>query len=222
VRWAELVGPAGAPAPVEVGTARRRRRTICATTIVVGAAVIAATLRVPRGSIAFTVLGFALAAVWLGGALTSGPIPLRPIGWPSTWVIGGAVALGGAAFALFAALSSIGHHLPVVSASLDRVLATADAGRLPLVLVIALVNAVAEEVFFRGALHTAFEPQHAALRSTLCYVVVTAATGNVALVVAAAAMGTLFSVERQSTRSVLAPVVTHCTWSTLVLLALPR
>jgi hypothetical protein len=35
-------------------------------------------------------------------------------------------------------------------------------------------------------------------------------------------MGGLFTLERRWTRSVLAPVVTHCTWSTLTLLALPR
>jgi membrane protease YdiL (CAAX protease family) len=35
-------------------------------------------------------------------------------------------------------------------------------------------------------------------------------------------MGTIFSLERLSTRSVLAPMVTHVTWSTLMVLALPR
>ena len=55
------------------------------------------------------------------------------------------------------------------------------------------------------------------------YVVVTAATGNLALVIAAAVMGALFSLfERLSTRGVLAPIVTHLTWSTLMVLALPR
>ena len=54
------------------------------------------------------------------------------------------------------------------------------------------------------------------------YVIVTAATGNLALVIAAAVMGTVFSLERLSTRGVLAPMVTHLTWSTLMVLALPR
>ena len=54
------------------------------------------------------------------------------------------------------------------------------------------------------------------------YAIVTAATGNVALVIAAAVMGALFSLERRSTRGVLAPMVTHLTWSTLMVLALPR
>ena len=222
VRWAELVLQGAAPPPVEVGRAKRRRAWVCAATLVIGAALTAATLRVARGSVAFTLLGFALAAVWLTGALASGPIVVRPRGRPWTRVAGVAVLLGAGAFVVFTALSAIGHRLPVVSSALDRVLDTADAGPLASVLVIALANAVAEEVFFRGALHTAFEPHRPVLRSTVCYVVVTAATGNLALVVAAAALGGLCSLERRSTGSVLASVVTHCTWSTLVLLALPR
>ena len=35
-------------------------------------------------------------------------------------------------------------------------------------------------------------------------------------------MGALFSLERLSTSGVLAPMVTHLTWSTLMILALPR
>ena len=39
---------------------------------------------------------------------------------------------------------------------------------------------------------------------------------------AAVVMGALFSLERLSTRGVLAPMLTHLTWSTLMVLALPR
>jgi hypothetical protein len=35
-------------------------------------------------------------------------------------------------------------------------------------------------------------------------------------------MGALFSLERLSTRGVLAPMLTHLTWSTLMVLTLPR
>ncbi len=35
-------------------------------------------------------------------------------------------------------------------------------------------------------------------------------------------MGTVFTLERLSTRGVLAPVLTHTSWSLLMLLALPR
>ena len=61
-------------------------------------------------------------------------------------------------------------------------------------------------------------PRHA----TVVYVLVTAATLNLALVVAAIAMGTLLALERRATGGVLAPTVTHLTWSALMLVGLPR
>jgi hypothetical protein len=45
---------------------------------------------------------------------------------------------------------------------------------------------------------------------------------NVALVAAAVVMGTVFMVERRITGAVVAPIVTHLSWSTLVILFLPR
>ncbi len=189
----------------------------------VGTALLAATLRAPRGSAWFTALGFLVAATWTVGALLSGPVPLRPAP-PTRWrasVLPAALA-GVAAFLAFLVAYFVGQHLPMVSGALDTLLAKADAGPRPLILVVALVNGVAEELFFRGALHAALEPRHAALWSTVAYVAVTATTGNIALVVAAVVMGTIFSLERLSTRAVLAPMITHLSWSTLMLLALPR
>lgn len=81
---------------------------------------------------------------------------------------------------------------------------------------------MAEEVFFRGALLCAIGGKFAPPGATLAYVVVTMATGNVALVVAAAVMGTLFMVERVVGRGILAPTITYVTWSALVILALAR
>ena len=129
---------------------------------------------------------------------------------------------GVAAFGVFLAAYLVARHLPVVGAALDGVLATADAGSITVVLLVALVNGAGEELFFRGALHAAFEPHRPAIAATVVYVVVTAATGNVALVIAAVVMGALLSLERLSTRGVLAPMLTHLTWSTLMVLALPR
>ena len=121
----------------------------------------------------------------------------------------GAVAAGVAAFIVFLAAYLAARHLPVVGAALHGVLATADAGSITVVLLVALVNGAGEELFFRGALHAAVE-RH---RPALVYVVVTAATGNIALVIAAVVMGALFSVERLSSRGVLAPMLTHLTWT---------
>jgi hypothetical protein len=58
--------------------------------------------------------------------------------------------------------------------------------------------------------------------STLIYVAVTAATGNIALILAAMVMGVIFSLQRSHSGGILAPSVTHVLWSTLMILALPR
>ena len=59
-------------------------------------------------------------------------------------------------------------------------------------LAIALVNGVGEELFFRGALYAALPPRSAVFGTTIVYVCVTAVTFNVALVIAALVMGTIF------------------------------
>jgi hypothetical protein len=222
VRVPNLLVPATEPPTVDAPAARRRRRVVTAIAIVVGTALLAATLRVPHGSAWFTVLGLLVATTWMVGSFVSGPISLRPdrdLAW-RTFV--GPVVVGIAAFGVFVIAFVVARHLPLVGPALDGVLAAADAGPIAFVLVIALVNGAGEELFFRGALHAALEPHRPAIATTIVYVVVTAATGNVALVIAAAVMGAVFSLERLSTRGVLAPMVTHLTWSTLMVLALPR
>jgi membrane protease YdiL (CAAX protease family) len=112
--------------------------------------------------------------------------------------------------------------VPLLSGSITRVLARADAGPQALVLLIALVNGIGEEVFFRGALYATFRTDHAAWLTTAIYCGVTIATLNLALVAAGLVMGTIFGLERRATGGVAAPVLTHLSWSTLMLLLLPR
>ena len=221
MRASDLLVPSSEPATVDGPAARRRRRVATAVALVVGTALLAATLRVPHGSVWFTVLGVLVAATWTVGSFVSGPIPFQPdrdMAWHT--LVGPAVA-GVAAFGAFFAAYLVARHLPLVGAALNGVLATADAGPTTVVLFVALVNGAGEELFFRGALHAALDPHRPAITTTIVYVVVTAATGNIPLVIAAAVMGTLLSLERLSTRGVLAPMLTHLTWSTLMVLALP-
>jgi CAAX protease family protein len=49
----------------------------------------------------------------------------------------------------------------------------------------------------------------------------TASTRNPALVLAAGVMGTLFSLQRRASGGLQAPVLTHWTWSTLMVRYLP-
>jgi membrane protease YdiL (CAAX protease family) len=217
-----LLVPASEPATIDAPAARRRRRVVTAIAAAVGTALLAATLRVPDGSAWFTVFGLLVAATWMVGSFLSGPIPLQRGGDTAGRSFLGPTVAGIAAYAVFVIAYLVAADLPLLGAAIEGVLATADAGRVAVVLVVTLVNGAGEELFFRGALHAALEPHRPAVATTIVYVVVTAATGNVALVIAAAVMGTLFSLERLSTCGVLAPIVTHLTWSTLMVLALPR
>ena len=49
----------------------------------------------------------------------------------------------------------------------------------------------------------------------------TLATGNVMLAFAALLLGALDGLQRRASGGILAPVLTHCTWSLAMLFALP-
>ena len=212
-----------APEPASAPPAQHRRWIVIAATAAIGTVLLAATLQVPKGSIWFTVTGLLLAATWTVGAVLSGPLPLGQVGAASgRRALPAAVLLGAALFGGFVLASIVGRHLPIISGALRRILAKADAGTSVTVLIVALTNGAAEELFFRGALYDAIGRARPEVLSTLAYVVVTAASGNPALIVAALVMGAVFALERRASGSVLASIVTHVTWSTLMLLFLPR
>jgi len=62
---------------------------------------------------------------------------------------------------------------------------------------------------------------HPVLWTTVAYVVATLATGNVMLAFAAVLLGLVVGLERRASGGVLAPILTHCTWSLAMLFALP-
>jgi membrane protease YdiL (CAAX protease family) len=133
----------------------------------------------------------------------------------------GAIGLGVLAWLGFLAAEWVAEQISVLDNAVESILDRAETGPLAVVLGIALLNAVAEEVFFRGALLEAIGPRWGPVAATGIYVAVTATSLNLALVLAAVAMGVLWMVERQATGTPLAPVLTHITWSTLMLLAFP-
>jgi membrane protease YdiL (CAAX protease family) len=130
------------------------------------------------------------------------------------------VATGTAAFGGFYAAARVASRVPPLRRAVASVLEYAEAGRTSLVVGTALANAVAEELFFRGALYAAFEERPVAL-TTGVYVVATLPTRNPALVMAAGAMGTLWGMQRRATSGLQAPVLTHLTWSALMLRYMP-
>ena len=194
-----------------------------AATLVVGTAVLGATLAASPGSGLFYGLGLVAGVTWIAGALLSGPIPWTRNGVRSVSLVHivAPILVGATLFGAFYAATVVATRVPVLHHSVQSVLERADAGPLLLVLFVALVNGLGEELVFRGALPGSFQ-RHGALWATAIYGIVTIATLNVALVAAALVMGMVFSLERRVSGDVLAPILTHLSWSTLVLLFLPR
>jgi uncharacterized protein len=201
----------------------RRRRVIVAIAVVIGAGVLGFSLRRQPGESSFYWLTLALAAVWTAGGFLSGPLHLGGICWRGRnqrpvitgtavgLLLGGVFVLGGL----------IAREIPEVSASITRVLLFAHRGSFLLVVLITVINAIAEEIFFRGALYSALGRHHPVAISTIVYACATMASGNPMLGVAAIVLGTVCALERRASGGVLAPVLTHFWWGLIMVLALP-
>jgi len=224
MRLPDILAPSTLPRDVEDRATTRRRRGVVVLTMAVGAVLLGGTLAAPKGSGLFYGFGVLLAGTWLGGSLLSGPLPLGRGGGHADRgrQVAAPLVVGAVLFLAFAGGAVVSRRIPILAGSVESVLEAADAGPRGFVLALALLNGVAEEVFFRGALHSAFGRHRPVVWSTALYALVTVATLNLALVAAAVVMGVVFAAEREATRGVLAPIVTHVTWSTLILLLLPR
>jgi membrane protease YdiL (CAAX protease family) len=203
----------------------RRRQLVTLGFVVLGGVVLGFSLRLEPGSHWFYPATLALAAVWTVGAFASGPLHLGRISRRSELVrpVLTPIAVGLALAAVFVAGALLVHSVSWLSGLEDQVVdvtSIADAGSLPVLAVVTAVNGVAEELFFRGAAYAAI-PRHPVLWTTVAYAVATAATGNVLLAFAAVLLGAVVGLERRATGGILAPVLTHCTWSLTMLLALP-
>jgi len=220
VQLRDLLAPSRRPYHAEVPRVRQRRRFAVALTLAAGTVLLALALGTRPGDNRFYPLTIALAVSWLVGASVSGPLHLGH--WFGRRDLLRPTLLAALAFGAFVAGDLVFQQVPALSRQVSEIIARADAGPLALVVFVAVLNGIAEEVFFRGALYSAFGRHRPALWSTLAYVAATAFTGNVALVVAGAVMGTLFALERRATRGILAPMVTHAVWSVLMILLLPR
>ena len=197
----------------------RRRRGVVAATLVVGAALLGVSLATRPGNPLFYPLLLGVAATWLIGGRLAGPLHLgrtragrRPVLLP--------VLLGLGAGLAFVAGGLVLRLVPDLRDLVVDVLDHARRGNPVLVGVLALVNGLAEEVFFRGAVYAAFE-RRPVLGTTVVYVLVTAATGNPMLVLAGIVMGTLFAEQRRRSGGVLAPAITHFVWTLVVIVGLP-
>lgn len=204
-------------------TVRRRRLIVCSV-LVAGAALMGYSLTRPPGDATFYWLTMTLAAVWTVGSLLSGPLHLGRTTWRTTArrpVVTGA-ATGLVVGAVFLAGGLVVRHIPAVADRITDVLEYTRHGPVALIVIIAMVNGVAEELFFRGALYTALGHFYPVLISTVLYAASTLATGNPMLAFAGLILGTVCGVQRRATGGVLAPILTHLVWGMMMVLVLPR
>ena len=208
----------------ETDAAFRRRRRVTAAVTLGGAGLLGVSLSTRPGSPSFYGLTMAVAGTWVAGGLASGPLHLgwmltpgrqlrRPVVTP--------VVVGVGAFGAFYGAALVARRIPVLDQAITKVMRYAYQGSTPLVATTALANGVAEEVFFRGALYAAIGADRPVVTSTAIYCLATAATRNPALLLASLVMGALFAVQRRVTGGIQASVLTHVTWSALMLRFLP-
>src|SRR5262249_53247403 len=157
------------------------------------------------------------------GSFISGPLHLGGINWRGRnqrpvitgttigLLLGGIFVLGGL----------IAREIPPVARLITQVLQYAHQGSFLLIVLITLINGIAEEIFFRGALYTALVRHYPVTISTILYVIATMASGNVMLGCAGVILGTVCALERRASGGVLAPMLTHFVWGLIMVLALP-
>lgn len=200
-----------------------RRRVVVALVLIIGATLLGLMRGKPQDSPMFYWLALALAVVWGVGALLSGPLHLgmvrfrgrneRPVftGTGVGLVLGGVFVLGGL----------VVRGMSPLADQVTQALQFTTEASWRIVISIALLNAITQEMFFRAALYTAFGRHYPIVGSTVLYVAAVLVTGNWMLGFAALVLGTVCAVERRATGGVLAPVLTHLVWGLVMVLALP-
>jgi membrane protease YdiL (CAAX protease family) len=199
-----------------------RRRVVVGVVLFIGATLLGSSLSVRPGDRSFYLLTGALAATWVVGGFASGPLHLgRIFGDTQRARFATPIAIGVLAAAIFVAGALVVRQIPPLRDYTETVLAHARQGSKPLLLLITVLNGVAEEIFFRGALFAAIGRRYPVPISTAVYALATLATGNPMLVFAATTLGVVLGLQRRASGGVLAPILTHVTWSTIMLFAMP-
>ncbi len=202
-----------------------RRRWVSAATLAVGSFMMAWAIRIPPGDPAIYAAILALGTTWIVGALLSGKLYLGSAntrrGTQDGPPILQSLAIGVVLIGIFLAGGAVVAGIPFLRDPLQLLLAHVELGYLPVVAALFSLNAVAEELFFRGGLYAAVGGQHGVLITTFVYALSTVPTGIPMLVIGAAVLGFVVGLQRRVTGGVLGPIVTHLTWLAGMLLVLP-
>jgi hypothetical protein len=200
-----------------------RRRIVVVLTLIVGAVLLGFSLSVRPGAAVFYLLTALVAVTWVAGALLSGPLHLGRTSWHGGLrrPIVVPILTGLVLAAVFVVGSLVVREIPALRDLVNSVLAHARYGAIVPILAITVLNGIAEEVFFRGALYAAIGRRYPVVISSVVYAAATVTTGNAMLVFAAILLGFVVGLQRRASGGILAPILTHVTWSTTMLFALP-
>ena len=201
------------------------RRVVTGVFVVIGAVVLGWSLQIDAGDSTFYVATLVLAAIWTIGAFASGPLYLGRIAHA-----GAARRPAQARRRRDSARAGAGRHLRGRGAGgagdpagrpadLQRAEPRERRRHAPAGAHHGGERDRGGAVLPRRALRR--RTRHPVAVSTVAYVVATLATGNFMLAFAAILLGVVTGLERRASGGVLAPVLTHVTWSTVMLFALP-
>ena len=206
----------------DTGSALRRRQVVSVLVVVLGGIVLGLSLRLEPGSTSFYLGSLTLSAVWAVGAFASGPLHLGRIARGPEYVrpVVAPVLVGLALAGVFVVGGLVVRQIPFLAGQVGDVVAFADQGTIPILVLIPAITGAAEELFFRGAAYAA-TPRHPVYLTAVLYAVATYATGNVMLTFAAALLGFVVGLERRASGGIQAPIITHLTWSLTMLFVLP-
>ncbi len=201
---------------------RARRRRVVGATLPAGTGLLGLSLAAEGDDPLFFALTLGLAGTWAGGALASGPLPAgAAFTSPGLRSLAEPVLTGAGTFGLFYAAARVARRNPTLNRAISSVLGYMDTGPSGLVLLTACLNAVAEELYFHGALWDAAGPDHPAATTAAVYTAATVSTRNPALVLGGAVTSLIFGAQRRRSGGVAAPAIAHVVWSLLMLTLLP-
>lgn len=237
---AERRRPEPVPDDVDQDVATRpshARMWVLLFVLAIGALVLGSSFRVEPGSPWFSVLAAGLGVVWLTGSVLVQPrLPrLHAPGRRAGQVAASGLVTGLALALVFLLGGLVVQWVPWLDLSISAVLVYAQGGVGPLIVAVTAFTALAEEVFFRGVLYDQIEERWPGparlpvvgvlgvpvLATTLLYGLVTVAAANLPLVLAGLVLSLVVGRQRAVTGGLLAPAITHVTWSVTLLLVLP-
>jgi membrane protease YdiL (CAAX protease family) len=193
---------------------------VVAGTTVLGALLTAFALNEHGTGPRFFLLTSALAATWLLGALLSGPVPLGRL--RGACDLATPAALAALIFGVFVIGALIVRTNSYLDEQVGQIIGHASGRVAVLAALVAVVNGIGEELFFRGAAWSALDRHRPEVTSTVLYVAIIACSGILILVVAGVIMGAVFALQRRASAGVLASCITHVVWTLLMIALLPR